>query len=115
VTEETYSKCIKPEGEFKGKRVGPKDIIHLQTGGTGFAARDGEKAQVKKHFSLGECAGCRAAMVCVRVFFGGGHVCHMLCVRAECHGGGGEGGGHVCRMTAVAWCCTSLGCCLACA
>lgn len=55
MSEETYNKCIKPEGEFKGKRVGPKDIIHLQGGGTGYAGRDGEKAQVKKHFALGEC------------------------------------------------------------
>ena len=55
VSEETYNKCIKPDGEFKGKRVGPKDIIRLQGGGTGYAARDGEKAQVQKHFSLGEC------------------------------------------------------------
>jgi hypothetical protein len=54
VSEETYNKCIKPDGEFKGKRVGPKDIIRLQGGGTGYAARDGEKAQVQKHFSLGE-------------------------------------------------------------
>jgi nitric oxide synthase-interacting protein len=53
VSEETYKKCIKPDGEFKGKRVGPKDIIRLQGGGTGYAGRDGEKAQVKKHFSLG--------------------------------------------------------------
>lgn len=57
VTEDTYQKCIKPDGEFKGKRVGPKDIIRLQNGGTGFAARDGEKAQVKKHFALGEWGG----------------------------------------------------------
>lgn len=57
MSEETYTKCIKPDGEFKGKRVGPKDIIRLQTGGTGYAARDGEKAQVKKHFSLGERGG----------------------------------------------------------
>lgn len=54
VTEETYTRCIKPDGEFKGKRVGPKDIIRLQSGGTGFAARDGDKAEVKKHFALGE-------------------------------------------------------------
>lgn len=55
VSEETYQKCIKPDGEFKGKKVGPKDIIRVKNGGTGFAARDGEKAQVKKHFALGEC------------------------------------------------------------
>lgn len=57
VTEETYNKCIKPEGHFNGKKVGPKDVIHLKTGGTGFAARDGDKAQVKKHFSLGPGSG----------------------------------------------------------
>lgn len=54
VTEQTYNTCIKPEGEFKGKKVGPKDIIRLQTGGTGFAGHDGDKVQVNKHFSLGE-------------------------------------------------------------
>jgi hypothetical protein len=57
VSEETYQKCIKPDGEFKGKSVGPKDIIRIKNGGTGFAARDGEKAQVKKHFALGEWQG----------------------------------------------------------
>lgn len=71
MTEETYNKCIKPEGEFKGKRVGPKDIIRLQTGGTGYAGRDGEKAQVKKHFALGECVYWRQVV-------GGGCVCFSL-------------------------------------
>lgn len=53
VTEQTYNACIKPEGEFCGKRVGPKDVIRLRGGGTGYAGRDGDKAQVKKHFALG--------------------------------------------------------------
>eukprot|EP00775_Hariotina_reticulata_P008739 gene8739-8919_t len=57
VLEETYKACIKPEGEFKGKKVTEKDIIKLQTGGTGFAARDGDKVQVKKHFHLGPGSG----------------------------------------------------------
>jgi nitric oxide synthase-interacting protein len=57
VMEETYKACIKPEGEFKGKKVTEKDIIRLQTGGTGFAARDGDKVQVKKHFHLGPGSG----------------------------------------------------------
>jgi nitric oxide synthase-interacting protein len=57
VSEETYQKCIKPDGEFKGKKVGPSDIIRVKNGGTGFAARDGDKAQVKKHFALGPGSG----------------------------------------------------------
>eukprot|EP00879_Flechtneria_rotunda_P027769 GHRR01029760.1.p1 GENE.GHRR01029760.1~~GHRR01029760.1.p1 ORF type:complete len:291 (+),score=89.66 GHRR01029760.1:231-1103(+) len=57
VTEETYKACIQPEGEFKGKRVTEKDVIRLKTGGTGFAGRDGDKAQVRKHFHLGPGSG----------------------------------------------------------
>lgn len=68
VSEETYNKCIKPEGEFKGKRVGPKDIIRLQGGGTGYAGRDGEKAQVKKHFALGESPSGIGWALCTTAF-----------------------------------------------
>lgn len=57
VLEDTYKTCIKPEGEFKGKRVSEKDVIKLLTGGTGFAGRDGEKAQVRKHYHLGPGSG----------------------------------------------------------
>ncbi|WIA18381.1 hypothetical protein OEZ85_009843 [Tetradesmus obliquus] len=55
--EETYKKCIKLDGHFKGKKVGEKDVIKLQGGGTGFAGRDGDRAQVKKHFHLGPGSG----------------------------------------------------------
>ena len=37
--------------------MGPKDVIKLQTGGTGFAARDGGKVQSSKHFHLGPGSG----------------------------------------------------------
>jgi len=37
--------------------VGPKDVIRLQSGGTGFAARDGDKAQSTKHYHLGPGSG----------------------------------------------------------
>jgi nitric oxide synthase-interacting protein len=55
--EDTYKACVKPEGEFKGVRLGEKDVIKLQTGGTGYAARDGDKVQVQKHFALGPGSG----------------------------------------------------------
>lgn len=55
--ESTYETCVKPEGAFRGKKVGPKDVIKLQTGGTGFAARDGDKAQATKHWLLGPGSG----------------------------------------------------------
>lgn len=55
--ESTYEACVKPEGAFKGKKVSPKDVIKLQTGGTGFAARDGDKVQAQKHWHLGPGSG----------------------------------------------------------
>ncbi|GFR51939.1 hypothetical protein Agub_g14460 [Astrephomene gubernaculifera] len=56
---ETYDKCVKSEGSYGGKRVRDKDVIPLQTGGTGFAARDGEKVQTQKYFMLGPGNGLR--------------------------------------------------------
>lgn len=38
-------------------QIGPKDVVRLQTGGTGYAARDGEKAQASKHWHLGPGSG----------------------------------------------------------
>ncbi|KAI8471896.1 MAG: hypothetical protein J3K34DRAFT_416046 [Monoraphidium minutum] len=55
--ESTYETCVKPEGSYKGKKVGPKDVIKMQTGGTGFAAHDGDKVQAKKHWLLGPGSG----------------------------------------------------------
>lgn len=55
--EATYESCVKPEGSYRGKKVAPRDVIRLQTGGTGFAARDGEKAQAAKHYTLGPGSG----------------------------------------------------------
>ncbi|KAF6256994.1 hypothetical protein COO60DRAFT_1702037 [Scenedesmus sp. NREL 46B-D3] len=46
--EETYKTCIKPDGHSKARKWG---------GGTGYAGRDGAKAQVKKHFHLGPGSG----------------------------------------------------------
>ena len=40
-----------------GKRIREGDVIELKSGGTGFAARDGDKAEAKKHFSLGPGSG----------------------------------------------------------
>ncbi|GBF93568.1 hypothetical protein Rsub_06288 [Raphidocelis subcapitata] len=55
--EATYEQCVKPEGAYRGKKVGPKDVVKLQTGGTGFAAHDGEKVQSKRHWLLGPGSG----------------------------------------------------------
>ncbi|EFJ45302.1 hypothetical protein VOLCADRAFT_106032 [Volvox carteri f. nagariensis] len=62
VLKETYEKCIKPEGSFAGKKVREKDVIELKTGGTGFAARDGERVQTQKVKGL-LIMGCAAAWV----------------------------------------------------
>jgi nitric oxide synthase-interacting protein len=47
------SKFVKPDGEYKGTKIKEKDVITLQTGSSGFAARDGEKLMTQKHFTLG--------------------------------------------------------------
>lgn len=39
------------------QQIAPRDVIKLQTGGTGFAARDGEKATASKHYLLGPGSG----------------------------------------------------------
>lgn len=57
VLQETWEKCIKPEGSFKGVRVREKDAVRLRTGGTGFAAHDSAKVLAKKHFALGPGSG----------------------------------------------------------
>lgn len=36
-----------------GKKVKESDVIELQTGGTGFAARDGEKVQSSRYAAVG--------------------------------------------------------------
>ncbi|KXZ41849.1 hypothetical protein GPECTOR_262g667 [Gonium pectorale] len=59
VLKETYDKCIKSEGSYGGKRIRDKDVIKLKTGGTGFAARDGERVQTQKYFMLGPGNGLR--------------------------------------------------------
>ncbi|KAG2422207.1 hypothetical protein HXX76_016207 [Chlamydomonas incerta] len=56
---ETYTKCVKSEGSYGGKRLREKDVIELKTGGTGFAARDGQRVQTKKYFMLGPGNGLR--------------------------------------------------------
>ena len=40
-----------------GKRIKEADVVEIKAGGTGFAARDGEKLQVQKHFALGPGSG----------------------------------------------------------
>ncbi|KAG2433947.1 hypothetical protein HYH02_012492 [Chlamydomonas schloesseri] len=56
---ETFVKCVRSEGSYGGKRIRDKDVIELKTGGTGFAARDGERVQTKKYFMLGPGNGLR--------------------------------------------------------
>lgn len=55
--EDTYKKCVKPDGHYDGMKVRDKDVITLKTGGTGFAARDGDKVEAKKHYMLGPGSG----------------------------------------------------------
>ncbi|MEW5299194.1 MAG: hypothetical protein WDW36_002232 [Sanguina aurantia] len=57
VLKETYEKCIKPDGKYNGTRVRPKDVVELKTSGTGFSARDGDKGQSSKHWTLGPGSG----------------------------------------------------------
>uniref|UniRef100_A0A7R9YV45 Nitric oxide synthase-interacting protein zinc-finger domain-containing protein n=1 Tax=Chlamydomonas euryale TaxID=1486919 RepID=A0A7R9YV45_9CHLO len=57
VLKETYSKLIKPDGVMNGKKVRESDVVELQTGGTGFSARDGERAQSSKYAQLGVGSG----------------------------------------------------------
>ncbi|KAJ9505509.1 hypothetical protein QJQ45_020863 [Haematococcus lacustris] len=54
---DTWTKVLRPEGEFKGHQLTDKDVIELKTGGTGFCARDGDKVVSEKHFALGPGSG----------------------------------------------------------
>ncbi|CAD7701384.1 unnamed protein product [Ostreobium quekettii] len=51
--QETYEKCVKPDGKYEGKEVTKKDVIQLRHGGTGFCARDEGKVEAKRHCPLG--------------------------------------------------------------
>lgn len=55
--QETYEKCVKPDGQFDGILIQEKDVIKLQRGGTGFAANDGDKAQASSYWYLGPGSG----------------------------------------------------------
>lgn len=55
--EETWRRCIRPEGEYEGKRVCDDDVLELQRGGTGFAEHDKEALQAKRYFALGPGSG----------------------------------------------------------
>ena len=55
--EETYKKCVKPEGRYDGVVVKERDVVKLETGGTGFAAHDGDKTQSQKFWALGPGSG----------------------------------------------------------
>lgn len=50
--EETYKKCVKPEGTYNGVAIRERDVVQLQRGGTGFAAHDGDKLQVSITYYL---------------------------------------------------------------
>ena len=54
---ETYEKYVKPEGQLDEVLVGPKDVIELQKGGTGFAQHDGDSTQATKFWHLGPGSG----------------------------------------------------------
>jgi nitric oxide synthase-interacting protein len=51
--QETYVKLVKPEGLYNGTRIKESEVIELQTGGTGFAARGGDKVQASKYSNVG--------------------------------------------------------------
>ena len=55
--QETYRKCVKPDGHYSGIKIREKDVVELQKGGTGFAAHDGEKAQATSFWHLGPGSG----------------------------------------------------------
>ena len=52
ITEEAYKTVIKPEGEYKGHKVTPKDVIRVKGGGSGFAGSHAA-VQANKFFHLG--------------------------------------------------------------
>ncbi|KAG1658385.1 hypothetical protein FOA52_010063 [Chlamydomonas sp. UWO 241] len=54
---DTYTKLVKPDGVFNGKRIKDSDVIDLQTGGTGFSARDGDRAKSAKYAPVGVGSG----------------------------------------------------------
>lgn len=51
--QDTYVKLVKPEGLYNGTRIKESEVIELQTGGTGFAARGGERVQASKYSNVG--------------------------------------------------------------
>lgn len=55
--EDTYEKCVKPDGHYDGILIKEKDVVKLQRGGTGFAANDGEKARASSFWYLGPGSG----------------------------------------------------------
>jgi hypothetical protein len=55
--EETYEKCVKPEGRYNGTAIKESDVVRLQRGGTGFALHDGERVQASKFWALGPGSG----------------------------------------------------------
>mmetsp|Transcript_28551 Transcript_28551/g.77014 ORF Transcript_28551/g.77014 Transcript_28551/m.77014 type:complete len:322 (+) Transcript_28551:159-1124(+) len=57
VLKDTWLKALRQDGHYQGKRIKDKDVIELQTGGTGYAAHDGNKVVSQKHFALGPGSG----------------------------------------------------------
>ena len=53
ILKETYEKLIKPDGVFNGTRIKESEVIELKTGGTGFAARDGDRVESSKYSNVG--------------------------------------------------------------
>ena len=57
ISREAYELVIKKEGTYEGKKIDPKkDIIHLQRGGTGFAA-SGTQVESKIETIIGQGSG----------------------------------------------------------
>mmetsp|Transcript_23780 Transcript_23780/g.28706 ORF Transcript_23780/g.28706 Transcript_23780/m.28706 type:complete len:317 (+) Transcript_23780:84-1034(+) len=53
---ECHSKFVVPDGVWDGKKVGPKDAIKLERGGTGFVATNTLKSERHQHLGIGSGA-----------------------------------------------------------
>ena len=54
VSDETWKKCIRPDGQYNGVAIhGDEDVIKLQGGGTGFVEHDKDNVEGNKYLLLG--------------------------------------------------------------
>lgn len=55
--EETWDKCIKPDGFYDGKSVCDDDVLELKRGGTGYAKHNSDEIEASKFHHLGPGSG----------------------------------------------------------